>query len=434
MDSRITPPDWDQWNPSMGIILDDIKLYYNTYTGPLGDQADENTKEITDLDGRVTALEQQKPTPGGKGAYLNLGGTPGRYPLASEMASPEEKETGFLVVARPDGIYFYNPQSKQLIPPKIGGGTMAIHADFPQFSGGRNVIKHNTRQGRSGVYTAEVDKIELDHVWDDHDICKVLIVVTEDGNEHQTAFHPNGIASRVFKDGDKLTPWNHIQAGVGGGGGGGGASDFLDLKDTPNSYVDAANKSVRVNAAGDGLEFVLAPESDIIDKLEKGDLPIKWNNLKQKIAASSADISAEQITENAFTLGLSSAANKFTLPNIVDADTSPLPALSVREGRLTIISQQGTGSRTVELTNGCKFASAGSVTTSNMTIPAGQSWILLPAIYANKDKVWSIIGTFSSNNQVYDSFAGFTRVGSRAVTSNSIFSSSQINEANLIHC
>ncbi|MGL5964598.1 MAG: hypothetical protein ACRCZ2_09440, partial [Fusobacteriaceae bacterium] len=407
MDNRITPPDWDKWDPQMMVIVDDMKLFYNTYTGPIGEAGEENTKEITDLDGRVTALEQQKPTPGGKGAYLNLGGTPGRYPLASEMASPEEKETGFLVVARPDGIYFYNPQSKQLIPPKIGGGTMAVHAEFPQFSGGSNVIKHNTRQGRSGIYTAEVDKIELDHIWDFHDTCKVLVVATDDGNEHQTAFHPDGIATRVFRNGDQLTPWRHIQGGIGGGDGGGnvdlsgienrlsdieaeqilqnasldmhfisiedheeriarieaggvgGTSTFTGLLDTPDNYTGAANKTIRVNADGDGLEFIEGPEVEIMDKLEKGDLPIKWNNLKQKIAASSADISAEQITENAFTLGLSSAANKFVLPNIVDADTSPLPALSVREGRLTIISQQGTGSRTVELTNGCKFSSAG---------------------------------------------------------------------------
>ncbi|MGL5964128.1 MAG: hypothetical protein ACRCZ2_07005, partial [Fusobacteriaceae bacterium] len=347
-----------------------------------------------------------------------------------------------------------------------------------------NVIKHNTRQGRSGIYTAEVDKIELDHIWDFHDTCKVLVVATDDGNEHQTAFHPDGIATRVFRNGDQLTPWRHIQGGIGGGDGGGnvdlsgienrlsdieaeqilqnanldmhftsiedheeriarieagggiggGSSTFVGLLDTPDDYAGAANKTIRVNADGDGLEFIEGPEVEIMDKLEKGDLPIKWNNLKQKIAASSADISAEQITENAFTLGLSSAANKFVLPNIVDADTSPLPALSVREGRLTIISQQGTGSRTVELTNGCKFSSAGTTTTSNMKIPAGQAWILLPAIYANKDKVWSLIGTFSSNHQVYDSFAGFSRVGARSVTANSIFSSSQINEANLIHC
>lgn len=39
-------------------------------------------------------------------------------------------------------------------------------------------------------------------------------------------------------------------------GAGGGASSFLELTDTPDDYTDDAQKFVKVNAAGDGLEFV----------------------------------------------------------------------------------------------------------------------------------------------------------------------------------
>lgn len=41
-------------------------------------------------------------------------------------------------------------------------------------------------------------------------------------------------------------------------GGGGGATEFIQLSDVPASYVGAALKAVRVNAAGTGLEFYTA--------------------------------------------------------------------------------------------------------------------------------------------------------------------------------
>ncbi|MGL5964088.1 MAG: hypothetical protein ACRCZ2_06805, partial [Fusobacteriaceae bacterium] len=145
----------------MCLNVSDAQYYFENFTNVVAEGVVENTSDIGDLGGRVTALEQQIPVgPGGKGAYLNLGGTPERWPLASEMVAPESKETGFLVVARSDGIYFYNPATKQVIPPKTGGGTMAIHATFPQLSCHRERIHHNTRHGISGIFTAEVDKIE----------------------------------------------------------------------------------------------------------------------------------------------------------------------------------------------------------------------------------------------------------------------------------
>jgi len=42
----------------------------------------------------------------------------------------------------------------------------------------------------------------------------------------------------------------------GGGGGGPGATTFLDLTDTPASYVAQAGKTIRVKAAENGLEFI----------------------------------------------------------------------------------------------------------------------------------------------------------------------------------
>ncbi|MGL5099924.1 MAG: hypothetical protein ACRC6B_07850 [Fusobacteriaceae bacterium] len=202
----------------------------------------------------------------------------------------------------------------------------------------------------------------------------------------------------------------------------GGTNEFINLSDTPVDWTGSAKKALVVNDAGDGIEFITPPEDIILAALAEGNLPIKWNNMKQKIAASSSDISAGSIAENAFTLGLSgTAGRKYYLPDIVDADTSPLPAESVREGRLTIISQQGTGHREVVLTNGCKFSVGGNFVTTNLTLPRGQSWILLPAIYTKGDKVWSIIGSFSSNHEYSDLYNGYGRVGHKAITANTTY-------------
>ncbi|MGL5013622.1 MAG: hypothetical protein ACRC6V_04925, partial [Bacteroidales bacterium] len=207
---------------------------------------------------------------------------------------------------------------------------------------------------------------------------------------------------------------------------------FETLSDTPASYFGNAHKSLRVNTAADGLEFIDSPEVAILEALAGGNLPIKWNNMKQKIAATSGDITATAIADNAFTLGLGgTAGRKFLLPDIVDADTVPLPANSVREGRLTILSQQGGGSRTVELTAGCKFNSGGTSTTTSPTIMPGQAWILLPAIYGNGDRVWSIIGTFSANEKTPDLSKGYISISDKCVTSNMHQNSSQISQGTI---
>ena len=50
-------------------------------------------------------------------------------------------------------------------------------------------------------------------------------------------------------------------------GGGGGSSTFTGLSDSPTNYTGAAGKTVKVNSAGNGLEFVTVttPTQDIVD-------------------------------------------------------------------------------------------------------------------------------------------------------------------------
>ncbi|MGL5580592.1 MAG: hypothetical protein ACRDCE_06475, partial [Cetobacterium sp.] len=217
-------------------------------------------------------------------------------------------------------------------------------------------------------------------------------------------------------------------------GSGGGSSNFLDLMDTPPSFTGQAGMLLGVNAAEDGLEYIIDSAIPIMQDLEDGNLPIKWNNMKQKIAASSLNVTQTNIAENAFTIGLGgNSGRSFSLPDIVDADTSPLGLNQVREGRITFISQQGSSQRNVNLNSGCKFNIGGTTSDQNLIIHAGETWVLLPAIYGNGDKCWSLIGTFSANNQHPALYNGYTRIGGRSVSHNSYFSSSQINQSHIIH-
>ena len=58
-----------------------------------------------------------------------------------------------------------------------------------------------------------------------------------------------------------------VIADDGGGGGGGGSSTFTGLSDTPANFGSAAGKTVKVNSAGNALEFVTVttPTQDIVD-------------------------------------------------------------------------------------------------------------------------------------------------------------------------
>ncbi|MGL5015955.1 MAG: hypothetical protein ACRC6V_17005, partial [Bacteroidales bacterium] len=105
MNERLTPPVWDDYDPNMLVNVSDMQYYYENFTEIVDERSTKNELAVGTLDSRVTALEHSTPVgPGGKGAYLNLGGTPERYPTAEEMIAGDTPEsTSFLVVARTDG-------------------------------------------------------------------------------------------------------------------------------------------------------------------------------------------------------------------------------------------------------------------------------------------------------------------------------------------
>ncbi|MGL5565212.1 MAG: hypothetical protein ACRDC4_05705, partial [Plesiomonas sp.] len=294
MNTKLTPPDWDDINPNMILNAGDAKYYYENFTSVVNDIASKNKDDIGDLVTRVSAIEHQLPVgPGGDGAYLDLGGTPGRYPSPSEMTDAQGQETSFMVIARSDGIYFYNPSNKLLIPPKKGGGNMAVHGQFPQIFDDGHSIQHNGRVGMSGVYTAKVKDLDLDTHFTSYNTTKVLVVVTAD-MEYQTALHPDGTASRIFSKGSNTANWS-LHSGSGGGGGGGTIDpdvlleinrrlqeledeeridEFVKLKDGPKTYAGQAGMLLKVNDAETGLDYVVDSAIPIMSALEEGNIPI----------------------------------------------------------------------------------------------------------------------------------------------------------------
>lgn len=611
MTDRITPPAWDEWDPNMLINVADMKYYYENFTEVVDDKTKSNDLAIQTLDGRVTKIEQEQPVgPGGTGAYLNLGGTPDRYPTAEEM-NTSGGATGFIVMARQDGIYFYNPVSKLLIKPKKGGGTIAVHGQLPMIYDNSHKIQYNGRLGKSGIYTAKSDQVGLTS-WTSYETCKILVVATED-EEFHTAMGPDGFASRIFRAGSANATWSHFTGGGGGTGGvdpaiideinsrldaleqydhtfkitdlsdvildpvldangllymdeqgkirGGSTNPLLSMGYTHThtngvgappviainnvgANVVASNNIIMLTATStktvtlpsvvrynsfkptttqvregrttfivnmsdveqtvalspggrfyiegsmDSTNGIVPPKtvfvynpamidngsgaimecwiymgnyplratdlsnvllsiqdlqnqvngySDAIDTIVEGfedmsvgDVLTSYNGLGCRPIASSNDITAATIAGAPFAVGQGSGTGKkFTLPDIASVATVKLPASTVREGRITILSNFSTVPRTVHLSGGCKFNLTGTSVTTTQTMPAKTTWILSPGIYGNGDKIWTYIGSMFGDNMGSGIVNAGMRVTNKNMTTNGIFTSSEISQANV---
>lgn len=294
---------FDGMDPAILTNFGDIMIYDNQYVEPLETEVTKAKLDIADNESRITTLEHQIPGGGGgTGAYLNLGGTPSRYPLASECVGDPGDSSGFMVMARPDGIYFYNPTTKQLIEPKKGGGTVALQGQFPDVYEDEHKLLHSGRATKSGVYLANYTDIGITEWTGSDKLCTVLVVSSEK-EEQQTAFSSEGTAHRVFQEGVNTgVAWVHEKTGGGDVGvkkfielsdtpGGyhpgklvgynlsGTAlipvedrDEFLKLKDTPDSYTGSTKMGVTVKADGTGLDFspyltlnTLKPNFDKLD-------------------------------------------------------------------------------------------------------------------------------------------------------------------------
>lgn len=225
-----------------------------------------------------------------------------------------------------------------------------------------------------------------------------------------------------------------IIAPIRSGGDSPASNDFASLIDTPDGYAGQKGMLLQVNDTETGIDYVEDSAIPILRALENGNLPIKWNNMKQKISVTSNDVSINAITENAFTVGQSnSAGRRFFVPSIVDADTTPLPPDSVREGRMTMLTNHGGEPRQVILPAGHRFAWSGSLSTSELFVRPGRTIILIPAIYSKGEKVWTVIGSFSATHENLDFFGGLVRVAERSITNTFFSTSRNPTQANLVN-
>ena len=87
-----------------------------------------------------------------------------------------------------------------------------------------------------------------------------------------------------------------IIADDGGGGGGGGSSTFTGLSDTPSNYGGAANKTLKINSAGNAVEFVTVTTSfaDLTDTPSslsgQGGKAVKVNSGGTALEFAAADV------------------------------------------------------------------------------------------------------------------------------------------------
>lgn len=409
MTTRITPPDWGSYDPNMLVNVADIKYYYENFTEVVDSKAQANELAIKTLDGRVTKVEQEIPVgPGGTGAFLNLGGVPERYPTAEEM-NINGNETGFMVIARSDGIYFYNPVTKLLIKPKTGGGTIAVHGQLPMVYDESHSLQHNGRAGSSGIYTAKVTDVGLSS-WVSQEVCQIIVVATENEELH-TAMGKDGFASRVFRKGDVSATWSFF---TGGSGGGGGSIDPAVIDDI-NKRLDALEQYDPTFKITDLEDVILDPVLDIdgllyMDSqgtirggstnpmLSMGYTHVHTNSVGAPPVVAINNVSSPVVASNNVIVLTATATKTVTLPAVVPYNTYKPATTQVREGRTTFIVNMSDFPQTVRVSPAHMFYVEGSMDSTNAVVPPKTVFVYNPAIIDNGSGVdvgcWIYMGNY----------------------------------------
>ncbi|MGL5085896.1 MAG: hypothetical protein ACRC68_09315, partial [Clostridium sp.] len=363
-----------------------------------------------------------------KGAYLNLGGTPERYPTAEEMVAGDTAEqTSFLVVARSDGIYFYNPKSKVVIPPKKGGGTVAVHAQFPDIFDEGHSIKHDTRVGKSGVYTAKCSDVGLDSKFLSYNTVKILVVTTAD-MEYQTALHPDGVASRIFTPGNNVTPWSFHS----GGEGGGGSIDPVVIQEINRRLEELENKpepvsefsklrGVDVDTVNNQNALLYMDETGKVRAntssplLGTGFTHVHVNSVGAPPIIASGNISSVGVASNNVIITAAEATRTITLSSVVPYDTFKPTTTQVREGRTTFLVNMSNVKQNVRVAPAHMFYKNGNMDSAIVELPPKTVYIYSPAIIDNGSGAmlpcWMFLGSYQLEDTDLDSVLGGIRDG-----------------------
>lgn len=407
MNKNIVPPDWGSYDPNMFINLSDMQYYYENFTNVVNETAEGNSLKIETLDGRVAKLEQEQPVgPGGTGAFLNLGGVPERYPTAEEMVAGGN-ETGFMVIARSDGIYFYNPVTKQLIKPKQGGGTIAVHGQLPMIYDLSHSLQHNGRAGASGIYTAKVGDVGLGS-WTAQDTCKILVVTTAE-EEYQTAMGKDGFASRVFKAGELTATWGFFTGGSGGSGIDPAVIDEInrrldDLEKYDHSFKITDLTDVKLDPILDVNGLLYMDDRGEIrggntnPMLSMGYTHTHTNGVGAPSVISINNVSSTVVASNNIIILTATATRTVTLPTVVPYNAFKPTTTQVREGRTTFIVNMSNFSQTVRVSPAHMFYIEGSMDSTNAVVPPKTVFVYNPALLDNGSGVtvgcWVYMGNY----------------------------------------
>ena len=198
-----------------------------------------------------------------------------------------------------------------------------------------------------------------------------------------------------------------IIADDGGGGGGGGSSTFTGLSDTPSNYGSAANKTLKINSAGDAVEFVAVTTSfaDLTDTPSslsgQGGKAVKVNSGGTALEFAAADV----VDDTTPQLGgdLDVQANEITT-------STTNGNIKVTPNGTGVVEVKGAGGNDGTLQLNCSANSHG-VKIKSPAHSAGASYTLtLPtAISAGKPLITDANGNLSwATNFVTTSGASFT--------------------------
>lgn len=182
--------------------------------------------------------------------------------------------------------------------------------------------------------------------------------------------------------------------------------NFLNLSDTPSSYSGQANKTVRVNASGTGLEFVLVSTPTTPTFLTLTDSPSSYSGQALKVVRVNAGATGVEFGVVLASIASSGSASDLSTGSIPNARV-PSSAVTQHQASLSIATSQLTGNmpdaRIV----------ASNVTQHQASLSIGYSQLTgTPPVSLEPQGVWVTSTAYTVNDVVFnDGYAYICKLG-----------------------